>query len=199
MEKIKLNIIGISNSQTQTGAYALILGEEEGQRRLPIIIGGFEAQSIAIEMENMHPNRPLTHDLFRNFAQAFNITLTEVIINKFEEGVFYAQLICHSDEGPQIIDSRTSDAIALAVRFKCPVYTYEEVMSAAGILIEEEDKQENESKDQNNLEDVDETTEFQRFTVDELKQLLNEAVEKEEFERASHLRDEIRRREEQQQ
>ena len=200
MEKIKLNIIGISNSQTQTGAYALILGEEEGQRRLPIIIGGFEAQSIAIEMENMHPNRPLTHDLFRNFAQAFNITLTEVIINKFEEGVFYAQLVCHSDEGPQIIDSRTSDAIALAVRFKCPVYTYEEVMGAAGILIEEEEERKGkEQESQNNLEDIDETTEFQRFTLDELKQLLNEAVEKEEFERASQLRDEIRRREEQQQ
>lgn len=198
MEKLKLSIIGISNSQTQTGAYALILGEEEGQRRLPIIIGGFEAQSIAIEMENMHPNRPLTHDLFRNFAQAFNITLTEVIVNKFEEGVFYSQLVCHSDNGPQVIDSRTSDAIALAVRFKCPVYTYEEVMSAAGILIEEEDK-ENQEESQNDLEDVDETTEFQRFTIDELKQLLNEAVEKEEFERASQLRDEIRRREEQQQ
>ncbi|MGM0613308.1 MAG: bifunctional nuclease domain-containing protein [Bacteroidota bacterium] len=199
MEKIKLNIIGISNSQTQTGAYALILGEEEGQRRLPIIIGGFEAQSIAIEMENMHPNRPLTHDLFRNFAQAFNITLTEVIINKFEEGVFYAQLVCHSDEGPQIIDSRTSDAIALAVRFKCPVYTYEEVMSAAGILIEESKEEQEKEERQNNLDDVDEKTEFQRFTIDELKQLLNEAVEKEEFERASQLRDEIRRREEQQQ
>lgn len=199
MEKIKLNIIGISNSQTQTGAYALILEEEEGQRRLPIIIGGFEAQSIAIEMENMHPNRPLTHDLFRNFAQAFNITLTEVIINKFEEGVFYAQLICHNDEGPQAIDSRTSDAIALAVRFKCPVYTYEEVMSAAGILIEEENKEEAKQESRNNLEDIDEKTEFQRFALDELKQLLNEAVEKEEFERASQLRDEIRRREEQQQ
>ncbi|MFW6019700.1 MAG: bifunctional nuclease domain-containing protein [Bacteroidales bacterium] len=199
MEKIKLNIIGISNSQTQTGAYALILGEEEGQRRLPIIIGGFEAQSIAIEMENMHPNRPLTHDLFRNFAQAFNISLTEVIINKFEEGVFYAQLICHSDEGRQVIDSRTSDAIALAVRFKCPVYTYEEVMSAAGILIEEENKEEAKQESRNNLEDIDEKTEFQRFTLDELKQLLNEAVAKEEFERASQLRDEIRRREEQQQ
>ncbi|MFW6227634.1 MAG: bifunctional nuclease family protein, partial [Bacteroidota bacterium] len=112
MDKIKLEIVGISNSQTQTGAYALILGESNGKRRLPIIIGGFEAQAIAIELENMHPNRPLTHDLFRNFARAFDISLTEVIINKFQEGVFYAQLVCHTDEGPKIIDSRTSDAVA---------------------------------------------------------------------------------------
>ncbi|MGM0648131.1 MAG: bifunctional nuclease family protein, partial [Bacteroidota bacterium] len=145
-DKIKLDIIGISNSQTQTGAYALILGEEEGQRRLPIIIGGFEAQSIAIELENMHPNRPLTHDLFRNFAEAFNITLNEVVINKFQEGVFYAQLVCFSDEGQKIIDARTSDAVALAVRFKAPIFTYEEVMSKAGILIEEEKEKTSETE-----------------------------------------------------
>ncbi|MFO8086420.1 MAG: bifunctional nuclease family protein [Bacteroidales bacterium] len=193
-DKIKLDIIGISNSQTQTGAYALILGEEEGQRRLPIIIGGFEAQSIAIELENMHPNRPLTHDLFRNFAEAFNITLNEVVINKFQEGVFYAQLVCFSDEGQKIIDARTSDAVALAVRFKAPIFTYEEVMSKAGILIEEEKEKTSETE----ISDT-ESGGLQRFTIDELKRLLDEAVSKEEFERASQIRDEIKRREEQNQ
>lgn len=192
MEKIKLDIVGISNSQTQTGAYALILGEDEGQRRLPIIIGGFEAQAIAIELEKMHPNRPLTHDLFKNFADSHNITITEVIINKFQEGVFYAQLVCQTDEGQKIIDSRTSDAVALAVRFKCPVYTYETVMSAAGIVIEEET--ENPEDVETPREKEDESSEFQRFTLEELQQLLNEAVEKEEFERASMLRDEIKKR-----
>lgn len=196
MEKIKLEIVGISNSQTQTGAYALILGEEQGRRRLPIIIGGFEAQAIAIELENMHPNRPLTHDLFRNFAQAFDITLTEVIINKFQEGVFFAQLVCRTDEGARVIDSRTSDAVALAVRFNCPVYTYEHVMSAAGILIEDE---EHEEATQDQQKQPAGESEFQRFTIDELKQLLDEAVSREEFERASQIRDEIQRREDQSQ
>lgn len=196
MEKIKLEIVGISNSQTQTGAYALILGEEQGRRRLPIIIGGFEAQAIAIELENMHPNRPLTHDLFRNFAQAFDITLTEVIINKFQEGVFFAQLVCRTDEGARVIDSRTSDAVALAVRFNCPVYTYEHVMSAAGILIEDEEQEEATPEKQ---EQAAGESEFQRFTIDELKQLLDEAVSREEFERASQIRDEIQRREDQNQ
>ncbi len=194
MDKIKLEIVGISNSQTQTGAYALILGESNGKRRLPIIIGGFEAQAIAIELENMHPNRPLTHDLFRSFAQTFDISLTEVIINKFQDGVFYAQLICHTDDGPKVIDSRTSDAVALAVRFKCPVYTYEQVMSTAGILIEEEPLQE---KPEPVPTAGEKGSEFQRFTIDELKQLLDEAVTKEEFERASKIRDEIQKREEQ--
>ena len=196
MEKIKLEIIGISNSQTQTGAYALILGEEQGQRRLPIIIGGFEAQAIAIELENMHPNRPLTHDLFLNFAQAFDITLTEIIINKFQDGVFYAQLICQTDGGPKIIASRTSDAVALAVRFKSPIYTYEDVMSVAGILVEEE---QDEGASDPGKQETKYGNEFQRFSVDELKQLLNEAVEKEEFERASQIRDEIQKREDQSQ
>jgi bifunctional DNase/RNase len=193
MEKIKLDIIGISNSQTQTGAYALILGEEEGHRRLPIIIGGFEAQAIAIELEKMHPNRPLTHDLFKNFADSHNITVTEVIINKFQEGVFYAQLVCQTDSGQKIIDSRTSDAVALAVRFKCPVYTYETVMSAAGIVIEEESESTDDVASPQQQKE-DEGSEFQRFTLEELQQLLNEAVEKEEFERASLIRDEIKKR-----
>lgn len=192
MEKIKLEIVGISNSQTQTEAYALILGEEQGERRLPIIIGGFEAQAIAIALEKMHPTRPLTHDLFKNFADSYNITITEVIINKFQEGVFYAQLICQTDQGQKIIDSRTSDAVALAVRFKCPVYTYETVMSAAGIVIDEESEPPEETEKPQ--QEGEKGSEFQRFTLEKLEQLLNEAIDKEEFERASMIRDEIKKR-----
>ncbi len=193
MEKIKLEIVGISNSQTQAGAYALILGEEAGSRRLPIIIGGFEAQSIAIELEKMHPSRPLTHDLFRNFAETYHINLSEVIINKFQEGVFFAQLVFDSEKGQKVIDSRTSDAIALAVRFKCPVYTYESVMSVAGIIIRDEDEDQSEEPGMER-EDPDQMSDLKRFNINELKQLLEEAVEKEEFERASQIRDEIRKR-----
>ncbi|MFO8055357.1 MAG: bifunctional nuclease family protein [Bacteroidales bacterium] len=196
MEKIKLEIVGISNSQTQAGAYALILGEENGERRLPIIIGGFEAQAIAIELEKMHPNRPLTHDLFRNFAQAFEINLNEVIINKFQDGIFYAQLVFQTNDGQKIIDSRTSDAIAIAVRFNCPVYTYETVMSAAGIIIQEEQ----ETKEQTTETPgnwSEESGDLSRFNIDELTQLLEEAVRKEEFERASQIRDEIQNRKQQ--
>jgi len=135
MDKIKLEIVGMSYSQSQSGAYALILGETEGNRRLPIIIGGFEAQAIAIELERIKPSRPLTHDLFRNFASTFGIVVTEVIINKFHEGVFYSELVCFDGEKIVEIDSRTSDAIALALRFHCPVYTYEPIKAAAGLVM----------------------------------------------------------------
>src|ERR1700733_4017559 len=138
MKKIRLDIIGLSYSQTQSGAYALILNESKGKRRLPIIIGGFEAQAIAIEMENMKPSRPLTHDLFKNFATTFEITLKEVIIYNLVEGIFYAKLICSRDNNEVEIDARTSDAIALAVRFNCPIFTYEFILNPAGIIMEEE-------------------------------------------------------------
>ena len=136
---IKLNVLGISYSQTQSGAYALILTEENGDRRIPIIVGGFEAQSIAIELEGLKPPRPLTHDLFLNFAKTFSITIREVVIYKLEEGVFYSQLLC--DDGVEKInlDARTSDAIALALRFKCPIYTTEEIISKSGIGLDEYD------------------------------------------------------------
>ena len=137
MEKIRLEIIGMSYSQSQSGAYALILGERDGKRKLPIIIGGFEAQAIAIELEKIKTPRPLTHDLFKSFAEAFNIRVSEIIVNKFHEGVFYAVLICSDSETEIEIDSRTSDAIALALRFNCPIYTYENIMVAAGIVMEE--------------------------------------------------------------
>src|SRR6201992_3722190 len=139
MKKIKLDIVGLSYSQTQSGAYALVLGEISGRRRLPIIIGSFEAQAIAIEIEKMTPSRPLTHDLFKNFAQAFNIVIQEVIIYNLVDGIFYSKLICYDGKKSIEIDARTSDAIAIAVRFDCPIFTYEFILSTAGIVIEGND------------------------------------------------------------
>ncbi|HXP52858.1 MAG TPA: bifunctional nuclease family protein, partial [Bacteroidia bacterium] len=146
MKKIKLDIVGLSYSQTQSGAYALILNEAKGKRRLPIIIGGFEAQAIAIEMENMKPSRPLTHDLFKNFAETFEIQLKEVIVYNLVEGIFYAKLICARDNNEVEIDARTSDAIALAVRFNCPIYTYEFILNSAGIIMDEDVAKEKEKE-----------------------------------------------------
>jgi uncharacterized protein len=193
MDKIRLEIIGMSYSQSQSGAYALILGEKDGKRRLPIIIGGFEAQSIAIELEKIKTPRPLTHDLFKTFAESFEIEITEVIINKFSEGVFYAVLLCSDGKNEVEIDSRTSDAIALALRFSCPVYTYESIMVAAGILMEE-DPETAKSGDLAGDEPLQEETSFSDYSPEELKQLLQSAVENEEYEKASRIRDEIKRR-----
>jgi hypothetical protein len=193
MEKIRLEILGMSYSQSQSGAYALILGEAGGKRRLPIIIGGFEAQAIAIELENMKPARPLTHDLVKRVADAFHITVIEVIINKFHEGVFYAQLVC--DDGKQTveIDSRTSDAVALAIRFKCPIYTYEKIMSQAGVVVQ--DEKEKEKKQENQwMPGDDEGNPFEQYTTKELEELISKAVENEEYEKASQIRDEINNR-----
>src|SRR5476651_2565019 len=139
MKKIKLDIVGLSYSQTQSGAYALVLGEVNGRRRLPIIIGSFEAQAIAIEIEKMTPSRPLTHDLFKSFAQAYHINIQEIIIYNLVDGIFYAKLICSDGKKVIEIDDRTSDAIAMAVRFECPIYTYEFILSSAGIVIEGND------------------------------------------------------------
>ena len=138
MEKIRLDIVGLSYSQTQSGAYALVLGESDGQRRLPIIIGGFEAQAIAIELEKMTPSRPLTHDLFKNFADTFDIDVKEVIVYNLVEGIFFAKVICDNGTKEVEIDARTSDAIALAVRFECPIYTYEFILSTAGIILDDD-------------------------------------------------------------
>src|ERR1700748_1731730 len=139
MKKIKLDIVGLSYSQTQSGAYALVLGEVNGRRRLPIIIGSFEAQAIAIEIEKMTPSRPLTHDLFKSFAQAYQITVQEIIIYNLVDGIFYAKLMCYDGKRTVEIDARTSDAIAIAVRFDCPIYTYDFILSSAGIVIEGND------------------------------------------------------------
>lgn len=193
MEKIRLEIIGMSYSQSQSGAYALILGERDGKRRLPIIIGGFEAQSIAIELEKIKTPRPLTHDLFKTFADSFNIVITEVIINKFQEGVFYAILVCSDGTSELEIDSRTSDAIALGLRFNCPIFTYESIMNAAGILMEEDSEN---AKSDEPLQDIPaaEESSYADVSRDELNQMLQTAVENEEYEKASRIRDELNKR-----
>lgn len=189
-KKKRLEIIGISNSQTQSGAYALILGEVDGERRLPIIIGGYEAQAIAIELEKMKPNRPLTHDLFKNFADEFNIIIKEVIIDKFAEGIFFAKLICVDSYGEREIDSRTSDAVALAIRFNCNIYTNEEIIDDAGIVMDKLTDVEDELEDENfELEN-----EFSSFSVEELESMLSTSIEKEEYERASKISDELNHR-----
>jgi uncharacterized protein len=197
MKKIPLDIVGLSYSQTQSGAYALLLNESKGKRRLPIIIGGFEAQAIAIEMENMKPSRPLTHDLFKNFAETFEIKLTEVIIYNLVEGIFYAKLICARDNNEVEIDARTSDAIALAVRFNCPVYTYEFILNSAGIIMDDEMTKESaakESKVEKIVEKEKQEDDFRKNTSEELKDLLQKALDKEDYERASRIRDEINAR-----
>ncbi len=193
MEKIRLDIIGMSYSQSQSGAYALILGERDGNRRLPIIIGGFEAQSIAIELEKIRTPRPLTHDLFKAFADAYNIEVSEVVISKFSEGVFHAKLVCTDGHKIEEVDSRTSDAIALALRFSCPVFTYESIMAAAGILMEEEADL---LKHDAPLPEGEpgEHVSFADATLPELKEMLQSAIENEEYERASKIRDELNKR-----
>jgi len=190
MDKVKLNIVGLSYSQTQSGAYALVLGEDNGQRRLPIIIGGFEAQAIAIELEDMTPTRPLTHDLFKSFAESFEIGVKEVIIYNLVEGIFYAKLVC-KHQGKEIeVDARTSDAIAISVRFKCPIYTYEFILSSAGIILDEEGEPTN----------ADDTSPKakpkpkKQKSIAELEKQLNDALAKEDYEKASHLRDQINER-----
>lgn len=199
MNKIGLEIIGLSYSQTQSGAYALVLGEKEGNRRLPIIIGGFEAQAIAIELENMTPSRPLTHDLFKTFASTFEINIKEVIIYNLVEGIFFAKLICKQDGAEIEIDARTSDAIALAVRFNCPVFTFEFILSSAGIILDEESESldfEGEANIENKISSLvdDKSTDLSKKSTHELELLLKEAIQKEDYERASIIRDEMNKR-----
>lgn len=196
MRKIKLEIVGMSYSQSQSGAYALILGVAGENRRLPIIIGGFEAQAIAIELEKMKPTRPLTHDLFMNFANHFKINITEVIINKFEEGIFFSQLICEQDGESTKIDSRTSDAVALAIRFKCPIYAFENIIEEAGIVMDDDQL----GADDDGGDDVDtiisetEILKYEDYLLEELEDMLKKAVGAENYEEASRLRDEINKR-----
>lgn len=194
MKKVKLEIVGLSYSQTQTGAYALVLGETKGKRRLPIIIGGFEAQAIAIELEKMTPSRPLTHDLFKSFAEGFNIDVKEVIIYNLVEGIFFAKLITHNGDKEVEIDARTSDAIALAVRFNCPINTYEFILSQAGILLDDDAI----SSAENALEKEDlvevEESDYLKKSTEELKQLLETALADEDYEKASRIRDELNNR-----
>jgi len=201
MKKVKLDIVGLSYSQTQSGAYALVLGEVNGRRRLPIIIGAFEAQAIAIEIEKMTPTRPLTHDLFKSFAQAYQIEILEIIIYNLVDGVFFAKLICTNGTTTQEIDARTSDAIALAVRFNAVIYTYEFILSSAGIVIEDNDflflenmeaiTKEHSSEDMPTSIPV---SGYQSLTIEELQQKLEEALAEEAYEKAARIRDEITKR-----
>ncbi len=190
-------VAGMSYSQSQSGAYALFLGVIGEDKRLPIIIGGFEAQAIAIFLEKMKPQRPLTHDLFKNFADSFDIHLIEVVINKFEEGIFYSKLVCEKDGEIREIDSRTSDAVALALRFGCPIYANEAIVDEAGIVIEEsESEPEEEQTVAETIEQEATSYGYEDYLLEELEDLLQKAIEEENYEEASRIRDEIKRRKE---
>lgn len=190
MEKVELKFLRITYSHTHAGAYALILSELEGDRRLPIIIGGVEAQAIAIQVENIKPARPLTHDLFKNVADTLGITLKEVIINDLVEGIFHAKLVLDQNGHEVEIDARSSDAIALALRFDCPIHTYEFILSAAGLKVEEGEEEAEESKTTAKAE-----KKAASMTIEELRSKLEEALDNEDYERASKIRDEIKKRE----
>jgi bifunctional DNase/RNase len=206
MSLVRLNIKGISYSQTQSGAYALILSEVDGQRKLPIVIGAFEAQSIAIALEkDIQPPRPLTHDLFKNFSDRFDIVVKQVIIHKLVDGVFYASIICEREGVEEVIDARTSDAIALALRFSAPIFTYRNILEKAGIILKTDPKKEEDqefTEDALLFEDLDFETEEaepsneknQPQSIEELQKLLKKAVANEDYETAAKLRDEISKR-----
>lgn len=207
MSLVKLTIKGISYSQTQNGAYALILNEVEGDRKLPIVIGAFEAQSIAIALEKeIKPPRPLTHDLFKNFADRFDIIVKQVIIHKLVDGVFYSSIICERDKIEEIIDARTSDAIALALRFNAPIFTYKNILDKAGIYLKSNAQEAD--KDSQEIDDVLSNPEtfgmeesnqsgetYSKHSMSELTELLDAAVEHEDYEKAAKIRDEISKRE----
>lgn len=190
MEKVELKFLRITYSHTHAGAYALILAETFGDRRLPIIIGGVEAQAIAIQVENIKPARPLTHDLFKNVADTLGFNLKEVIINDLVEGIFHAKLVIEHEAQEAEIDARSSDAIALALRFDCPIYTFEPILSAAGLKVEEGEEEQTEGE-----KNVSKEKSVTEASIDELQGMLEEALENEDYERASKLRDEIKRRE----
>lgn len=193
MKRIKLKVMGISYSQTQSGAYALILIEENGERRIPIIIGGFEAQAIVIKLENLDPPRPLTHDLFKKFADEFNISITEVMIYKLEEGVFFSKLICSNREKEYSIDSRTSDAVAIALRFGCPIFITEDILEKAGITINPTDAEISTANEVDSLFET-ERTKYGTYSDEELYKMIDDAVKTEDYERAAAIRDEIEKR-----
>jgi len=193
MKKIELEIVALSHSITQTHSYAVVLGELNGLRRLPIVIGGFEAQAIAVALERMNPSRPLTHDLMKNFMLAFNVELHEVIINDLQEGIFYSKLVCSSENDTVEIDSRTSDALALAVRFGCPIYTYENILESAGILMENDEKKKAAAAQQPVTSDSS-REDLKALSLQELNTLLAEVLEQEDYIKAIAIRDEINTR-----
>ena len=192
MKKIELEIVALSHSITQTHSYAVVLGEVNGLRRLPIVIGGFEAQAIAVALERMQPSRPLTHDLLKNFMNAFNVDLQEIIINDLQEGIFYSKLVCINEHDTVEIDSRTSDALALAVRFGCPVYTYDTILDSAGILMEESTS--SKKKQVSTTAEPGSRDDLSGLSIEELNHLLSEVLEQEDYIRAIAIRDEIKKR-----
>jgi uncharacterized protein len=201
MKKIELDIVALSHSVTQSHNYAVVLGEQNGTRRLPIVIGGFEAQAIAVAMERMAPNRPLTHDLFKNAFETFSIDLKEVIINNLLDGIFYARLVCERNGEIHEIDSRTSDALAMAVRFNCPIYTYEFILDAAGVVLEEPEGTTKKASSSRGggaatKQRAAKGAALSSYSVEELTRLLEDVLGKEDYEQAAKIRDEINRRKE---
>jgi bifunctional DNase/RNase len=205
VEKIRLEIIGLSSSQSQTGSFALVLGEVNGNRRLPIIIGMFEAQAIAIEIEKVIPNRPMTHDLFKSFASAFHFNVEEIVISDLKEGVFFAKIICSDGIKNIEIDARPSDAIAVGLRFDVPIFSYESILSEAGIVLNDETDESEEEEE----EDMEEATvssskpetpiigredQIKNMSLDQLQAMLDDAIEKEDYEKAARVRDEMNKR-----
>jgi len=201
VNKIRLEILGLSSSQSQSGSFALVLGEKPGKRRLPIIIGMFEAQAIAIEIEKITPNRPMTHDLFKSFAGTFNFTINEIIISDLKEGVFFAKIVCQDDDKTIEIDSRPSDAIAIGLRFNAPIYTYDNILAEAGIELTDEaeddqiiQKEEEKTPPKKEKSTTASTGKLKDMTMEKLMEMLQKAIEKEDYERAAQIRDEINKR-----
>jgi len=190
MEKIELRIVALSHSVTQAQNYAVVLGEKSGNRRLPIVIGAFEAQAIAVAMEGMKPSRPLTHDLFKNAMDTFEVDLIEIVINNLLDGIFYARLICRFDGEIIEIDSRTSDALAMAVRYHCPIYTYDTILDQAGVILEDETKTPETKQKSSTKADS-----LESMSSQALKDMLDKMLEQENYEKAAEIRDELNRRE----
>jgi uncharacterized protein len=200
--KIKLEILGLSSSQSTTGSFALVLGETEGNRRLPIIIGMFEAQAIAIEIEKIIPNRPMTHDLFKSFASSFHFHVEEIVISDLKEGVFFAKIVCTDGLKKTEVDARPSDAIAIGLRFDSPIYTYENILAEAGIVLTDEEEEEEREKSETKepkakvKKEVSskKSEDYKNYSVERLNELLKDAIDKEDYERAAKIRDELGKR-----
>ncbi len=194
MKKIELEIVALSHSITQTQSYAVVLGEINGLRRLPIVIGGSEAQAIAVALERMSPSRPLTHDLMKNFMMAFSVGLHEIVINDLQEGIFYSKLVCNSENDTVEIDSRTSDALALAVRFGCPIYTYDKILDQAGVMMDNDLNPGQEITENLSTQNINDSDNLRGMSLEDLNKLLADVLEQEDYIKAISIRDEIKSR-----